>query len=77
MFFKRKCNLVGGLFCNYPIGTRLGVGTDSCFWVGNFECVRDEIAELTEAQLFVNGKAVDGCRREVRIPICKITFVAE
>ena len=73
-----KINLVAGLFDNYPLGTRLGVGTDSSFWVGSFSGVRDEVAVLTKAQLFANiGKPVDGVRPLVRIPICQITFVAE
>ena len=66
------------LFDNYPIGTRLGVGTDSSFWVGSFGGIRDGVAFLTNAQLFANmGKPVDGIRPLVRIPICQITFVSE
>jgi len=66
------------LFDNYPIGTRLGVGTDSSFWVGRFGGIRDGVAILTKAQLFANiGKPVDGIRPVVHIPICKITFVSK
>lgn len=76
--FKSKGNLIEGLFGNYPIDTRLGVGADSSFWVGNFQGVQDGVAVLTKAQLFANiGKPVDGCRSVVRIPIYQITFVAE
>ncbi|HZK55330.1 MAG TPA: hypothetical protein VFC84_14185 [Desulfosporosinus sp.] len=78
MLFKSKATLIKGLFGDYPIDTRLGVGTDSSFWVGNFKGVQDGVAVLTKAQLFANiGKPVDGCRSVVRIPICQITFVAE
>ena len=77
MLFTRD-NLVAGLFGDYPLGTRLGVGTGSSFWVGSFGGVRNGVAILTKAQLFANiGKPVDDSRSVVQIPICQITFVAE
>lgn len=78
MLFKSEVNLIKGLFGDYPIDTRLGVGTDSSFWVGNFQGIQDGVAVLANAHLFANiGKPVDGCRSVVRIPIRQITFVAE
>ena len=77
MFFNQG-NFIVGLFDNYRIGKRLGVGTDSSFWVGSFGGVRDGVVILRNAQLFANiGKEVDGIRPLVRIPLCKITFVSE
>jgi hypothetical protein len=77
MLFRSRGFIVG-LFDNFPIGTRLGIGTDSSFWVGRFGGIRDGVAILTNAQLFANiGKPVDGTRPVVRIPICQITFVSE
>lgn len=65
------------VFCPHPIGTCLVIGVDASFWVGRFAGIRNGVAFLTNAQLFANpGKPVDGIRRVVRIPICKITFVA-
>ena len=73
-----RSSFIGALFDRYPIGTRLGIGTDSSFWVGRFGGLQDGVAILTKAQLFANmGKPVDGERALVRIPICKITFVSE
>ncbi|MDR3587239.1 MAG: hypothetical protein P4L59_18285 [Desulfosporosinus sp.] len=70
-------NPIVGLFNSHPLGTRLGVGTDSSFWVGNFGGIRDCVAILTNAQLFANmGKPIDGIRPLVRIPINQITFVS-
>ena len=66
------------LFDTYPIGTRLAIGTDSSFWVGDFGGLQDGVALLTNAQLFANiGKPVDGLRPVVRIPIRGITFVSQ
>lgn len=77
MLFRSRGFIVG-LFDNYPIGTRLGIGTDSSFWVGSFRGILNGVALLTNAQLFANmGKPVDGNRPVVRIPISQITFVAE
>jgi hypothetical protein len=77
MLFK-KGNFIGALFDRYPRGTRLGIGVDSSFWVGTFAGLQDDVAILTNAQLFANiGKPVDGVRALVRIPINKITFVSE
>lgn len=65
------------IFCPYPIGTRLVVGVDASFWIGHFAGIQNGVAVLRNAQLFANpGKPVDGIRPLVRIPICKITFVA-
>lgn len=76
MLFGRS--FIGALFDRYPIGKRLGIGTDSSFWVGRFGGLQDGVAILTRAQLFANmGKPVDGERALVRIPICQITFVSE
>lgn len=67
-----------GLFDTYPIGTRLRIGMDSSFWIGNFGGLQDGVALLTNAKLFSNiGKPVDGCRPVVRIPIRGITFVSQ
>ncbi|SPF51631.1 conserved hypothetical protein [Candidatus Desulfosporosinus infrequens] len=67
-----------GLFDTYPIGTRLAVGEDSSFWVGNFGGIQDGVALLTNAQLHSNiGCPIDGCRPVVRIPIRSITFVSQ
>ncbi|AHF06530.1 hypothetical protein [Desulfitobacterium metallireducens] len=67
-----------GLFDTYPIGTRLGIGMDASFWVGNFGGIQDGVALLTNAQLFANmGKPIDGLRPVVRIPIQQITFVSQ
>lgn len=78
--FGVPCNSVNpiiGLFNCHPIGTRLGIGTDSSFWVGSFGGIRDGVAILTNAQLFANmGKPIDGIRPLVRIPINQITFVS-
>ncbi len=66
------------LFDNFPIGTRLGIGTDASFWVGSFGGIQDGVALLTDAQLFANmGKPIDGLRPAVRIPIDQITFVSQ
>lgn len=66
------------LFDNFPIGTRLGIGTDSSFWVGSFAGIQNCVAILTNAQLFANiGKPIDGIRPIVRIPLSQITFVSE
>ncbi|WP_206809646.1 hypothetical protein [Paradesulfitobacterium ferrireducens] len=66
------------LFDTYPIGARLGIGTDSSFWVGSFGGIQDGVALLTNAQLFANnGNPVDGVRPVVRIPIRQITFVSQ
>lgn len=74
----RTVSFIGALFDRYPIGTRLGIGVDASFWVGNFGGLQDGVAILTNAQLFANmGKPIDGVRPLVRIPICKITFVSE
>lgn len=73
-----RSNFIDALFDSYPRGKRLGIGTDSSFWVGRFEGLQDGVAILTKAQLFANmGKPVDGERALVRIPICQITFVSE
>lgn len=65
------------LFCPFPIGTCLVVGVDASFWIGSFAGVQNGVAILRNAQLFANpGKPVDGIRPVIRIPICKITFVA-
>jgi len=78
MLFNQQGAFIAGLFDNYRIGKRLGIGTDSSFWVGSFGGVRDGVAILRNAQLFANiGKEVDESRSLVRIPICQITFVAE
>ncbi|MDR3543931.1 MAG: hypothetical protein P4L69_23685 [Desulfosporosinus sp.] len=67
-----------GLFDTYPIGTRLRIGMDSSFWVGNFGGLQDGVALLTNAQLFSNiGNRVDCIRPVVRIPIRNITFVSQ
>lgn len=69
---------VVGLFDTYPIGTRLAVGEDSGFWVGNFGGLQDGVALLTNALLFSNlGTPIDGIRPVVRIPIRAITFVSQ
>ncbi|MDP4127483.1 MAG: hypothetical protein Q8912_11130 [Bacillota bacterium] len=66
------------LFDSYPIGTRLAIGIDSSFWVGNFGGLQDGVALLTNAQLFSNvGTPIDGLRPVVRIPIRNITFVSQ
>ncbi|MDP4128104.1 MAG: hypothetical protein Q8912_14360 [Bacillota bacterium] len=66
------------LFDNYPIGTRLVVGEDSSFWIGNFGGIQDGVATLTNAQLFSNiGTPIDGIRPVVRIPLRAITFVSQ
>ncbi|GAB6171000.1 hypothetical protein JCM15765_04780 [Paradesulfitobacterium aromaticivorans] len=66
------------LFDTYPIGARLGIGTDSSFWVGSFGGIQDGVALLTNAQLFANnGNPIDGIRPVVRIPIRQITFVSQ
>lgn len=66
------------LFNATQIGTRIGIGVDSSFWVGNFGGIQDGVAILTDAQLFANmGKPVDERRPIVRIPIRLITFVAQ
>jgi len=66
------------LFDLYPIGTRLGIGTDASMWVGSFGGIQDGVALLTNAQLVANnGKPVDGSRPVVRIPIAQITFVSQ
>ena len=73
-----RSSFIGALFDSYPRGKRLGIGTDSSFWVGHFGGLQDGVAILTKAQLFANmGKPVDGERALVRIPICQITFVSE
>lgn len=78
MLFNSRVGFIVALFGNYSIDARLGIGTDSSFWVGSFGGIRDGVALLTNAQLFANvGKPVDGCRPVVRIPICQITFVSE
>lgn len=70
--------LIVGLFNSYQIGTRLGIGVDSSFWIGSFGGLQDGVAILTDAQLFANvGKPIDGKRPIVRIPIRLISFVAE
>jgi hypothetical protein len=73
------CQPLGlGLFDSYPIGTRLGIGIVSNFWVGDFGGLQDGIALLTRAQLFSNiGTPIDGLRPVVRIPIKNITFVSQ
>lgn len=64
------------LFCP-PIGTCLVIGVDASFWVGRFAGIQSGVAILRNAQLFANmGKPIDGIHPVVRIPICKITFVA-
>lgn len=64
------------LFCP-PIGTCLVIGVDASYWVGRFAGIQSGVAILSNAQLFANmGKPIDGIRPVVRIPICKITFVA-
>lgn len=66
------------LFDTYPIGTRLAIGVDASFWVGNFGGIQDGVALLTNAQLFANvGKPIDGIRPVVRIPIRNINFVSQ
>lgn len=70
------------IFDSYPIGTRLAVGMDSGFWVGNFGGFQGScqncVALLTNAQLFSNvGTPIDGLRPVVRIPIRNITFVSQ
>lgn len=66
------------LFNANQIGTRLGIGVDSSFWVGTFGGIEDGVAILTDAQLFANmGKPIDEKRPVVRIPIRLITFVAQ
>lgn len=73
-----RCPFIVALFDAFPIGARLGIGTDSSFWVGSFGGIRDGVVLLTQAQLFANmGKPVDGIRPAVRIPINQITFVSE
>lgn len=65
------------LFDTYPIGTRLTIGMDSGFWLGNFGGLQDDVALLTNAQLFSNnGVPIDGIRPVVRIPIRNINFVS-
>lgn len=65
------------LFDSYPIGTRLVVGMDSGYWVGDFGGLQDGVALLTNAQLYSNiGTPIDGLRPVVRIPIRNITFVS-
>ena len=65
------------LFDTYPIGTRLEIGENSSFWIGNFGGIQDGVALLTNAQLRSNiGTPIDGPRPIVRIPIRNITFVA-
>ncbi|HZK55332.1 MAG TPA: hypothetical protein VFC84_14195 [Desulfosporosinus sp.] len=65
------------LFCPYPIGTRLLVGVDASYWNGHYAGIQNGVAILRNAQLFANpGKPVDGIRPVVRVPICKVTFVA-
>ncbi|HEY8909445.1 MAG TPA: hypothetical protein VIM51_04065 [Desulfosporosinus sp.] len=65
------------LCCPYRIGSRLVIGVDASFWVGRFAGVQNGIAILRNAQLFANpGKPIDGVRPLVRIPCCKVTFVA-
>jgi hypothetical protein len=77
MLFRLR-GIIAGLFDNYPIGTRLGIGTDSSYWVGHYGGIRDGVALLTKAQLHANmGKPVGEIRPLVRIPICQITFVSE
>lgn len=71
-------NPIVALFDTYPIGTRLGIGMDAGFWVGNFGGVQDGVALLTNAQLFANiGKPINCPRPLVRIPITQITFVSQ
>lgn len=68
---------VTGLFDQYPIGSRLAVGMDSSFWIGNFGGIQDGVALLTNAQLFSNiGGPIDGLRPIVRIPLNNVTFVS-
>ena len=69
-----RVNLSG----SYSIGTRLGIGTDSSFWVGSFGGIQNGVALLTNAQLFANvGKPIDGIHPVIRIPIKQITFVSQ
>ncbi len=69
---------VVGLFDTYPIGTRLAVGMDSGFWLGNFGGLQDGVALLTNALLHSNiGTPIDGIRPVVRIPLRSVTFVSQ
>jgi len=72
------CPSVCGLFDNYPIGTRLKIGTDSSQWIGRFGGIQDCVALLTDARLFSNIGTLVSCKRPVvRIPLNQITFVAQ
>ncbi|MDP4127933.1 MAG: hypothetical protein Q8912_13480, partial [Bacillota bacterium] len=66
-------------FDNYPIGTRLVVGEDSSFWIGNFGGIQNGVvATLTNARLFSNiGTPIDGLRPVVRIPLQNIAYVSQ
>lgn len=75
---KCCCPSICGLFDNYPIGTRLRIGTDAASWTGRFGGIQDCVALLTDAKLFSNiGNRVNCTRPVVRIPINQITFVAQ
>jgi hypothetical protein len=65
------------LCCPYRIGSCLVIGVDASFWIGRFAGIQNGVAILRNAQLFANpGKPIDGIRPAVRIPCCKITFIA-
>lgn len=78
MLFGQNGQPFGLLFNNFALGTRLQVGVDTSYWIGNLAGIRDGVLTLTDAQLHANmGKPVDGIRQSVRIPIRQINFVGQ
>ena len=78
MLFGQNYQPFGLLFNNFALGTRLRVGVDTSFWIGNLAAIRDGVLVLTDAQLHANmGKPIDGVSQSVRIPIRQITFVGQ
>lgn len=78
MLFGQNYQPFGILFNNFAPGTKLQVGVDTSYWIGNLAGIRDGVLLLTEAQLHANmGKPVDGIRQSVRIPIRQVNFVGQ
>lgn len=77
MYFGQYCMPFNALFFNIELGTRVQVGVDSSYWIGNYSGIRDGLLLLTNARLYSNsGRPICGLRQSVRIPMRQVNFVA-
>ncbi|HHY25754.1 MAG TPA: hypothetical protein GX523_03185 [Desulfitobacterium dehalogenans] len=66
------------LFDSFPIGTRLQIGVDAGYWIGDLAGIRYNSVIINKAQFFDNsGSPIEELRSTAQISLNLISFVSE